>query len=277
MATDRIKDCFDRLRAEKKKAFVAYLTAGDPCLETTPSLVWALERAGADLIELGVPFSDPVADGLVIQMAFQRALDAGTHLVGVLDAVRKIRLKSEIPLILFTYYNPVMKYGFDKFASDAAAAGADGMLLLDLPPEEGAEEKKCCEAHGMKWICLIAPTTPENRLESIAKASSGFVYYVSREGVTGMREQTASSAESRVALIQKHTDIPVCVGFGVSNAEHVRSLTKTADGVVVGSAIVKQIELSAGQPETALLQKVELFVKPMAAAAHEPVEARELK
>jgi len=267
MAENRIDQRFAALRAEGKKAFVAYLTAGDPSLEATPGLVQSLEEAGADCVELGVPFSDPIADGVVIQLAFQRALDKGASLSGVLAAVARIRaLGCEIPVVLFTYYNPVMRYGFEKFVTDSAASGADGVLVLDLPPEEAHVERALCEKHGLRWISLIAPTTPDERVPALASSASGFIYYVSREGVTGMQSSVSSSIPDKVALIRRHATAPVCVGFGISNPDQVRQVAAHADGVVVGSAIVKEIEKYA--TATDLCEKVRAFTAPMATAAH---------
>jgi tryptophan synthase alpha chain len=232
---NRIDQCFADLRKGGEKAFIAYICAGDPSLSATVDLALALEKCGVDLLELGVPFSDPLADGLVNQLAAQRALEAGATVAGVLDCVRQIRRQSEIPIVLYTYLNPVFQYGSDRFHRDAGDAGVDGLLLLDLPPEEDQP------TDGPLHIRLIAPTTPPERVRQICATASGFIYYVSREGVTGAQSSVASSLGDRVRKIRQHTKLPIAVGFGVSNAEQAREVAKVADGVVVGSAIVKKI------------------------------------
>ncbi|MBX7157534.1 MAG: tryptophan synthase subunit alpha [Verrucomicrobiae bacterium] len=268
MALNRIDACFEKLKQENKKAFVAYVTAGDPSLEKTDELIFALEKSGVDILELGVPFSDPIADGVVIQLAFQRALEAGTTLSGVLDCVGKIRLKSQLPIIIFTYLNPILQLSWENFLTQAVKAGVDGVLVLDLPPDLAEQERKECEKKGIKWITLVAPTTPQDRVPILAKSASGFVYYVSREGVTGMQTQVAGGVAEHVAGIRKATDIPVCVGFGISNEAQVKQVAQMADGVVVGSAIVKKIETFSQQNKD-WIKQVSDFVKPLAAAAHE--------
>jgi tryptophan synthase alpha chain len=265
---NRIDRLFAGLKASRRKALVAYLVAGDPSPDATPGLVRALEESGADVIELGVPFSDPLADGTVNQLGSQRALDAGTTLAGVLDMVKRIRARSEIPLVLFTYYNPVFHFGLEKFAAAAEAAGVDGILLLDLPPEE-AEEWPAGTA--LKRISLIAPTTPAPRVQAICAQSSGFLYYVSREGVTGMQQGLPGHIQDQLAVIQEATRLPVCVGFGISSPEQAAFVAGLADGVVVGSAIVDRIG-KAGSPEAAA-EAVRAFVTPLAAAVHSAGDA----
>lgn len=245
---------------------MAYITAGDPDLEETVALVPALAEAGVDFVELGVPFSDPLADGVVNQLAAQRALEAGATLDKVLDAVRRIRAKSEVPIILYTYLNPLYVHGFAKFHAEAAAAGVDGMLVLDLPPEETAANRELAENHGLKAIRLIAPTTPPDRMEHIAKSAEGFIYYVSREGVTGEQAAVADSIEARLFEIKKHTDLPVAVGFGISTPEQAAQVARRADAVVVGSAIVRRMGEYAGEPD--FVARVTDFVRPLAKAAH---------
>lgn len=262
MTANRIDACFDRLRQERQAAFVAYLTAGDPHLDATVELVHALERAGVDIVELGIPFSDPLADGPTIQAASGRALAAGTTVAGVLESIRKIRRESEIPIVLFTYLNPVYTYGFDRFHADAAAAGADGVLLLDLPPDEAEQSAEFAATHGLKSIRLIAPTTPNERIARLCAAAEGFIYYVSREGVTGEQASLSDSIATRVAEIRKHTSLPVAVGFGISTPEQSASVARVADGVVVGSAIVRKIGEHGAASD--LVQKVEDFVRPLA-------------
>jgi tryptophan synthase alpha chain len=261
---NRIDTKFETLRAAGQCGFIAYITAGDPDLKTTPALVAALEQSGVDIVELGIPFSDPLADGATIQAASGRAIDAGATVAGVLDAVREIRRSSEIPIVFFTYLNPVYVYGFDRFHADAAAAGADGLLILDLPPDEAARNAELMKSHGLLSIRLIAPTTPPERMELIAKSAEGFIYYVSREGVTG--EQTSLSADiaTQVAEIKKHTSLPVAVGFGISTPEQAAEVAKESDAVVVGSAIVRRIGEHGKSAE--LIQKVAQFVSPIAAA-----------
>src|SRR5436305_11566075 len=229
---NRIDQCFAALRARNEKAFIAYICAGDPSLERTIDLALALEKAGTDILELGLPFSDPLADGIVNQLAAQRALEAGATVQGVLDCVRQIRRASQIPIVLYTYMNPIFQFGLEKFNQAAADAGVDGLLILDLPPEEDANAQKLdglkpsslrnendSNAAKIVRVRLIAPTTPPERIALIAQAARGFIYYVSREGVTGARDPVAQALEAKLALIRQHTDLPVAVGFGISNPE----------------------------------------------------------
>ena len=262
---NRIDKKFQELRAAAKSGFIAYITAGDPSPAATVDLVLALEKCGVDIIELGIPFSDPLADGATIQAASGRAIAAGTTVAAVLDAVRKIRASSQIPIVLFTYLNPIYVYGFDRFHADAAAAGADGLLILDLPPDEAARNAELAGTHGLLAIRLIAPTTPPDRIAQLTAGASGFVYYVSREGVTGERAEVADTLADGVAAIRATTALPVAVGFGISTPEHVRQVARHADAVVVGSAIVKQIAEFGRDPD--LVEKLASFVRPLAAAA----------
>ena len=227
---------------KKQKAFVAYLTAGDPSPARTPALVEALVRGGADLIELGVPFSDPIADGPVIQRAGERALKAGTSLDTVLEIARQIRTKSEVPILLFTYLNPVLRYGLDRLGHDAAAAGIDGCLLIDASVEEAESYVAAMQKHGLDNVFLVAPTSTRRRLELVARYSSGFVYLVSRTGVTGERDSLSNAVAPLIESVRAVTDLPIAVGFGISKPEHVAELAPKVDGVVVGSAIVRIIE-----------------------------------
>jgi tryptophan synthase alpha chain len=260
---NRIDALFKTLTADGKKAFISYVVAGDPNLGRTVDIALGLERAGVDIIELGVPFSDPLADGVVNQLGAQRALTAGTTLTGIFDTVKKIRAKSQIPIVLFTYYNPIFHLGMDNFTALAISAGVDGALILDLPPEEAAHEWPESE---LKRITLIAPTTPGERIKKIAPSASGFIYYVSRAGVTGMQEQVAADIGEHVAQIRAACKLPVCVGFGVSKPEHAALIAKVADGVIVGSAIVNHI---AGlQQDAGIGEKVRAFVEPLAQATH---------
>jgi tryptophan synthase alpha chain len=264
MATNRIDAKFEQLRAERRAGFIAYLCGGDPTLEATRDLVCAFDKVGVDLVEIGVPFSDPLADGIVNQMASTRALAGGATVRGVFQCIREIRRQSQIPIVLYTYMNPVYLYGFDRFLGDAEAAGADGILFLDLPPDED-EASPELRMHGpLNRIRLIAPTTPEPRIALLTKDASGFIYYVSRTGVTGERSEIAADLEQQVAKIKKHTSLPVAVGFGISTPEHAHTVAMSSDAVVVGSAIVKRIAEYGRDPQ--LVEKVTAFVAPLAEA-----------
>jgi tryptophan synthase alpha chain len=247
----RIGDMFERCRNTQRKAFIAYLTAGDPSPEETTSLVLALERGGADLVELGVPFSDPIADGPVIQRASDRALRAGTKLQRILDIVREVRRRSQIPLLLFSYLNPLLRYGFEKLAGDAAAAGVDGVLLTDLCVEEAEEPVRKLRTENLDTVFLAAPTSSPERLRLVAEHSSGFIYLVSRTGVTGEQASLSDAAAPLTRRMRGLTDLPLAVGFGVSTPQQVSEIAKLADGVVVGSALVRQIERNAGDADLA--------------------------
>lgn len=239
---DRIAQAFARTRREKRAAFVAYLCAGDPDFDTSLAACRAVLDAGADVLELGVPFSDPLADGLTNQLAAQRALDGGMTAARVFELVRRLREKSEVPIIFYTYYNLVFSNGVENYVRAAKEAGVDGMLTLDLPPEEADEMLAACAKHDMKTVFIAAPTTPAGRLARIGAAATGFIYYVSREGVTGVRDQVAANIPEAVARIRQHTALPVAVGFGISTREQVRQVARVADGVVVGSALVNVIK-----------------------------------
>jgi tryptophan synthase alpha chain len=238
----RIQALFERTRSEGRAALIAYLTAGDPTPEKTPDIAATLVRAGVDLIELGVPFSDPVADGPVIQRASARALNAGTTLSKVLDIAHEIRSKTEAPLLLFTYLNPAMRYGFTKLAQDAKAAGIDGVLLTDLSVEEAAPYMQPLREAGLDTVFLVAPTSTERRLKLVAEYSTGFVYLVSRTGVTGERVELSESLGTLIEKTRTVTQLPLAAGFGISTPEQAKTVARMADGVVVGSAIVRQIE-----------------------------------
>jgi tryptophan synthase alpha chain len=239
---DRIAQAFARTRQEKRAAFVAYLCAGDPDFDTSLAACRAVIEAGADVLELGVPFSDPLADGLTNQLAAQRALDGGMTAARVFELVKRLREKSQVPIIFYTYYNLVFSNGVESYVRAAKEAGVDGMLTLDLPPEEGEELMAACRQHDLKTVFIVAPTTPAGRLARIGAATTGFIYYVSREGVTGVRDQVAANIPEAVARIRQHTALPVAVGFGISTREHVRQVARNADGVVVGSALVNVIK-----------------------------------
>ncbi len=255
----RIGQLFENLKRDGRKGLVAYLTAGDPHPDRTPALVDALVRGGADLIELGVPFSDPIADGPVIQMGGERALRAGTTMKRVLEIAAEIRRRSEVPLLLFTYLNPVMRYGLDKLAADAAAAGIDGCLLIDASVEEAHEYVGAMHRHGLDTVFLAAPTSTERRLRLVAQYSTGFIYLVSRTGVTGVRESLSDTVTPLVEAMRKVTDLPLAVGFGVSTPEHVAELGRQVEGVVVGSAIVRLIGEHGASP--LLESKLESFLR----------------
>jgi tryptophan synthase alpha chain len=243
----RIQQLFDRRKSEGKAALIAYLTAGDPSAEATPGLVAALERGGADLIELGVPFSDPIADGPVIQRASDRALKGGLNVLKVLEIASKIRLNSQIPLLLFTYLNPVLRYGLENLARDAKAAGIDGCLLTDVSVEEADVYVNAMRAAGLDTVFLAAPTSTPERLNLVAKFSSGFIYLVSRAGVTGERETLSDALQPLIDATRAVSKLPVAAGFGISTPEQAGAVAKIADGVVVGSAIVRLIEQNAGE------------------------------
>ncbi len=242
----RISHAFARARSEGRAAFIAYLCAGDPDFDTSLAACRAVISSGADVLELGVPFSDPLADGLTNQLAAQRALEAGMTAERVFELVRRIRDSSEVPIVFYTYYNLVFSNGVDRYVRAAREAGVDGLLILDLPPEESQEALAACRSHGLDTVCIVAPTTPEARLARIASAASGFVYYVSREGVTGVREQLATGIAEAVARIRRHTALPVAVGFGISTRAQVAQVAAVADGVVVGSALVNVIRDGLG-------------------------------
>jgi tryptophan synthase alpha chain len=254
----RIGRLFDCLKRENRKGLIAYLTAGDPSPARTPALVEALVRGGADLIELGVPFSDPIADGPVIQRAGERALKAGTSLHTVLDIARQIREKSDVPLLLFTYLNPVVRYGLDRLGADAAAAGIDGCLLTDASVEEAETYVAAMHRHGLDTVFLAAPTSTERRIRLIAQYSTGFVYLVSRTGVTGERDSLSDAVAPLIRNVRAVTNLPLAVGFGISKPEHVAELGRQVEAVAIGSAIVRVIEEHAG-PE--LEARLESFIR----------------
>jgi tryptophan synthase alpha chain len=238
----RISKQFAKLRAAGELGIVAYITAGDPSLEVTLEFVLALADAGADVIELGVPFSDPLADGPTIQRASDRALKAGASLLGVLEVVRRVRKTSEVPLVLFGYFNPIVQMGLEKFAADAAAAGADGVLVTDLTPEESEDYRRIMHAHHLDTIFLAAPTSTDERLQKIALCSSGFLYLISRTGVTGAKDTLPDDLPALLRRTRSFTQLPVAVGFGISLPGHVSLLGGLADAAVVGSALVSEIE-----------------------------------
>ena len=254
----RIETVFNDLRQRNEAGLIPFLTAGDPDLATTADLIRTLAAAGADLIELGFPFSDPMADGPTIQASSERALAAGTTLTKVLHMVSEVRQDCQVPLVLMGYYNPLFRYGVERFAADAAAAGVDGLLLVDLPPEESAELGACLKQVGIALITLLAPTTPPERMRKLAAAAEGYLYYVSMTGVTGTQKVAPDDIRGAVAALKGMTDVPVGVGFGITTAEEAAAVGRFADGVVVGSALVRIIEKYGADPE--LLPQVRRFI-----------------
>lgn len=243
-----IDEAFARCRDQRRAAFIPYLTAGDPDLETTGRLLHALAAAGADLIELGVPFSDPIADGPVNQRAAVRALASGTTLSGLLELVARERARLDLPIVLFSYYNPLYRYGIERLTEQAAASGVDGILCVDLPPEAAEEEwLPALAEHHLDPIFLLAPTSTKERIERAVAASRGFVYYVSRTGVTGERDRLTDDLARELKRVRRRSSLPVAVGFGISTAEQASAAATLADGVVVGSALVRTVEEYTGQ------------------------------
>jgi len=249
----RMKECFRRLREGRKKCFVGFVTAGDPSLDRTVEVALDLEGAGVDILELGVPFSDPLADGPVIQRASERALRRGTTLAEVLKLVRRIRSRSEMPLLLFSYCNPLMRRGLDRLAGEAADLGIDGVLVTDLPPEEARTWLDVASAARLETVFLASPTSPEERLRLVVEASTGFVYALSRTGVTGERDHLSEEASPLVTRIRALSNKPVALGFGISNPEQVAAAAAVADGVVVGTALVRFLE---EQPDGDIAERV---------------------
>ncbi|MDD5491243.1 MAG: tryptophan synthase subunit alpha [bacterium] len=256
---NRIDLKFKRLKAEGKSALITYICAGDPNLRTTGELVFELEKNGADIIELGVPFSDPIADGPTIQRAALRSLKNGTSLADILGLVRKIRQKSQVPILLMTYFNPVYQFGLEKLAKEAANSGVDGFIIPDLLPESGREAGRILKKHKLDPVYLVSPLTSGKRLGLISKESAGFVYYVSVTGITGARASLPQDIARHAHNLRRYIKQPVAVGFGVSNARQVKQLSAWFDGVIVGSAIVSIIEKNIGKKD--LVSKVGKFVK----------------
>jgi tryptophan synthase alpha chain len=264
----RIEATFTHLQRSGKKALIPFITAGDPDLATTERLLHALVAAGADLIELGFPFSDPMADGPTIQAASERALASGTTLGGILDTISRFRLHTNVPLVLMGYYNPIFHYGPERFARDAAAAGVDGLLLVDLPPEEAEEIQDHLRLSGVRLITLLAPTTPPSRMARLATAGEGFLYYVSMTGVTGVKQVDPEGIQEAVLTLKKKSSVPVAVGFGISTPDEAAAVARFADAVVVGSSLVKVIAAFGESPQ--LLPKVEQYVRSLKDAMAEP-------
>ena len=268
----RIRRTFDRLRTIHERALIPYVTAGDPDMETTKALVREMARRGGDIIEIGVPFSDPLADGPLVQRASQRALQGGTTMRKILHMVGELRSDVDAPLVLMTYYNPVFRYGEAAFVADALAAGVDGLIVPDLPPEEANTLIDLTSETLLDLIFLVAPTSTPERMASIAAASRGFIYYVSRLGTTGVRDRLSDDLRSMLAQLRSVTSKPIAVGFGVSTPEHVRLVAEMADGVVVASAILKLIEDLPDRSK--VLEKVGDFVAELKAASRlTPIEA----
>ncbi len=255
---NRIDQKFRELRRKKKKAFIPFITSGDPNLKTTEELVLSFEQAGADIVELGVPFSDPLADGPTIQASSQRALKKGVSLEKILNTVSRIRQRSQVPIALMTYYNPILKYGEDKFVRHAKKCGVDGLIIPDLPPEEAKGLIRAAKKQDISTIFFLAPTTTLQRMKRIVKASTGFIYYVSMTGVTGSNKKFAKENVEKIRAARRLTKKPICIGFGVSTPTQVKTVAKTADGVIVGSAIVKQIQKNKGKKD--LVKNVTRFV-----------------
>jgi tryptophan synthase alpha chain len=257
----RISKRFAELRAAGELGIVAYITAGDPSFDATHKFVLALAEAGADVIELGVPFSDPLADGPTIQRASERALKAGASLAGVLELVRRIRQTSQVPLVLFTYFNPILQMGLEKFAAAAAQAGADGVLVTDLTPEESEDYRRILHAQNLDTIFLAAPTSDDERLRKISACSSGFLYLISRTGVTGAKDSLPDDLPGLLRRVHQFTELPVAVGFGISLPGHVSVLGGLADAAVVGSALVSEIEKASSVEvaSTALRERVQML------------------
>lgn len=262
----RIADTFARIRRDRRSGLVTYVTAGDPDLPRSGEILKALDRAGADVLEVGVPFSDPLADGPVIQRATERALAAGTTLRGVLGLIAGVRSQIAAPIVIFSYANPILRLGPERFASDAAAAGVDGVLVLDLPIEEAGSFRTTLSAVRLDTIFLLSPTTTDQRIRKAAELGSGFLYGISRLGVTGARDQVASGAEALVRRIRTHTTLPVALGFGISRPEHVAEVTNFADAAVVGSALVSVVAEHGSSPQ--LVAHVEDYVRWLKSYAH---------
>jgi len=259
----RIGPMFDALREEDRAGFIPFVTAGDPTLARTEEILDALADAGADLIELGVPFTDPMADGPTIQAASQRALENPIRIEDILEVVSRFKTKHQVPVVLFGYANPFLAYGWDRLASESATAGVDGFLCVDLPPDEGAPLRDAARKHDLDVIYLLAPTSTPERRKYVASHASGFLYYVSVTGVTGARDQLREDIGKQVKEIREESDLPVAVGFGISTPDHVREVANIADAAVVGSAIVKVIEKTGDTPE--LVTKVAEFARKLRA------------
>lgn len=255
---NRIDQKFQELKSKKQKAFIAYITAGDPSLQLTEELVLAFEKAGVDIIELGIPFSDPMADGTTIQAASQRALNNGMTLAKIFDLVKRLRVKTEIPIALMGYYNPIFSYGDENFIKRCKEIGIDGLIIPDLPPEEAKILCDAAKRADIGTVFFIAPTTTDDRLKANTKASTGFVYYVSLAGVTGTKQAVASDVVKQIKRAKQYTDKPICAGFGITDANQAKAIATYADGIIVGSAIIKKIQEHVGHKDC--VEKVSQFV-----------------
>jgi tryptophan synthase alpha chain len=263
-----IAETFARLKREGRPGLVTYVTAGDPSLARSADILKALDRAGADVLEVGVPFSDPLADGPVIQRATERALAAGGSLRASLSLIKDVRREVAAPIVLFSYANPLMRMGVERFAREAASAGVQGVLALDLPIEEAGEFDRVLAAEGLDTIFLLSPTTTDERIRKAAELGRGFLYGISRLGVTGARDRVADGAEAMVRRIRRHTDLPVALGFGISRPEHVAEVGSYADAAVVGSALVSLIAGAAAAPD--LVDRVEEYIRSLRSACATP-------
>ncbi len=255
---NRIDKKFQELKATKKKALIAFITAGFPSLAVTERLIYEFDKIGVDILELGVPFSDPMADGPVIQEASQEALKRNTHLIDILKLIKKARKSVKIPICLMTYYNPIFCFPDKQFIAKAKACGVDGVIIPDLPPDEGKDFIRDANKAGLDTICFLSPTSSTKRIKFIAKVAKGFIYYVSLTGVTGTRDKLSADIRKNIKLIKRYTKKPVCVGFGVSTPSQAQEIKEFADGVIIGSAIVKKIKENLKHPD--LIKKVSNFV-----------------
>ncbi len=264
---NRIDKKFKQLKKNKQKAFIAFLTSGFPDLKTTQSLAIKFEQLGVDILELGIPFSDPIADGPIIQAASNYALKNKVTLKSILKLVKDLRKKTEIPLVLMGYYNPIFTYGSEKFIKEAEAAGVDGIIVPDLPPEEGLELRQACLKNGIADILLIAPTTSLKRIKIISRISHGFIYYISLTGITGIRKKLPQEIYKKVQQLKRFSQKPICVGFGISNAKQAGEIARQSDGVIVGSAIVKIINDNLADKKK-IIERASRFVKNISDTVH---------
>lgn len=264
----KMDSLFANLRSQNKKGLIAYITGGDPSLIGTLEIIHALEEVGVDMLELGIPFSDPLADGPIIQHATQRALHAGANVEKILELISNLRASSSFPVVLFTYLNPIYFYGFRKFLKDAISVGVDGLLILDLPPDEMIYNEDLVRDNQLQIIQLVSPTTPKERIPYLVKASQGFIYCVSREGITGEQSTLATTLYAQIQSIRQHTSLPVAVGFGISTPAQVRTVADyDADAVVIGSAIVRRIaEYDASSSLQQWLPRLKKFIEPLVKA-----------
>ncbi len=262
---NRIEQKFKLLKEKNQKALVTFISAGDPDLKTTEELIYSLDQNGVDIVELGMPFSDPMADGPVIQRSSQRALQSGTNLNKIFTTVAHVRKKTQIPILLMGYYNPILQYGEEKFFKKCASVGVDGALIVDLPPQEGKRVKEIAQVNGCSLIFLLAPTSDPERIKLVCKNASGFIYYVSLTGITGAKLQSDLQKQSALKLLKKTTQLPVCIGFGIKTAEQAKKTSQLGDGVVIGSALIEMIEKHQGKKAP---QEISTWIKKIAKAVH---------